>query len=153
MRMGGLLLIGLALASGCSTGITLTSAGAGVEHIQAADTPVGCNLLGDVAIGIPPDAARPRTEETMITLMRNKAGEQGATHVVVESSESRRTEGEAEAHWVGRGIAYACDEDAPSSRAPVEDRGAGGEETEEGASGGDEEDTEEDTEEDALDGL
>ena len=152
MRMGGLLLIGLALAaSGCSTGITLTSAGERVRHIQAADTPIGCNLLGDVAIGIPPDAARPRTEEAMITLMRNKAGEQGATHVVVESSESRRTEGEAEAHWVGRGIAYACDEDAPSSRAPVEDRGSGGEATEDddGASEGDDEGTEGD----ALDGL
>ena len=57
-------------------------------------------MLGDVSIGIPPDAARPRTEEQLVILMRNRAAESGATHVMVESREQRGTG--TEEHWAGR---------------------------------------------------
>lgn len=99
--------LAIAIATGCTTGIALTDRGSQVRRAADADLPPGCRLLGDVAIGIPPDAARPRTEEQLEMLMRNKAGEVGATHVIVEHSEDR---GE---HWVGRGRAYRCPETPP----------------------------------------
>ncbi|HJL19630.1 MAG TPA: hypothetical protein RMH99_28465 [Sandaracinaceae bacterium LLY-WYZ-13_1] len=114
--------LALALA-GCATGITLTDEGEDVRHVQLADMPTGCNLLGDVAIGIPPDAARPRTEEQLHTLMRNKAGELGGTHVIVESTDER-TGDTGEIYYAGRGVAYACPEAA--MEAPEEET-AGGE--------------------------
>jgi hypothetical protein len=74
------------LATGCATSIALTSGGTRVEHVQAADVPPGCNLLGDVPIGIPPDAARPRTEEQLVILMRNKTHEMGGNRVIIDTS-------------------------------------------------------------------
>ena len=62
---------------GCSTSIALTDAGSRVQHIPRTEIPAGCRLVGDVAIGIPPDAATPRTEEELSILMRNKAGQEG----------------------------------------------------------------------------
>ncbi len=113
----------IVIAAGCTTGIALTDRGAEVTRIADADIAPGCRLLGDVAIGIPPDAGRPRTEEQLEMLMRNKAGEVGATHVVVEQSEDR---GE---HWVGRGRAYRCPETPPptvsAATAGGEDEAAG----------------------------
>ena len=120
-RMKKALLVAVLLATGCSTGITLTSAGEGVRRVSAADAPPGCNLLGDVAIGIPPDAARPRTEEELVILMRNKAGLLGGNHVVVDSTDERRDEGATEPHWVGRGVAYACPDEATASNTPADD--------------------------------
>ncbi len=114
------------LVTGCATGITLTERGSHVQNVSQADAPFGCELLGDVGIGIPPDAARPRTEDQLLTLMRNKAGEIGATHVVMDSSE-RRTGAGGEIYFVGRGRAYACreqhDEAAPVVRTPPEESG------------------------------
>lgn len=107
---------------GCSGGIQLTERGTGVQQVTQAQMPGGCRLVGDVAIGLPPDAARPRTEEQLAMLMRNKAGEMGANYVVTETSE-QRTEGGTD-HWVGRGVAYTCDASAEPATAGGE---AGGE--------------------------
>lgn len=104
-------LFALVLATGCATGIALTGDGEDVRHVQLADMPTGCNLLGDVAIGIPPDAARPRTEEDLVILMRNKAGEMGGNHLVVESTSQGTGQG-GEPYFRGRGVAYACPDEA-----------------------------------------
>ena len=109
----------VALAAGCSTGIVLTDRGARVHDVSPTEVPGGCTMLGDVSIGIPPDAARPRTEEQLIILMRNRAAESGATHVMVESREQRATG--AEEHWAGRARGYRCpDEPARTSAAPAD---------------------------------
>jgi hypothetical protein len=79
-----------------------------VQEVTAANVPPGCRLLGDVSIGIPPDAGRPRTEEQLVMLMRNKAAELGGTHVLVESREQRTEAGQQ--HYVGRGVTYVCPE-------------------------------------------
>jgi len=97
------------LAVGCATSISLTTRGTRVQHVAAADVPIGCEVLGDVPIGIPPDAARPRTEDELIILMRNKTGELGGNYVMVDSSD-RRTGAAGETYWVGRGRAYHCPE-------------------------------------------
>lgn len=99
-------------AAGCSTGIVLTDRGARVHDVSPTEVPAGCTMLGDVSIGIPPDAARPRTEEQLVILMRNRAAESGATHVMVESRE-RRGSGVDE-HWVGRARGYRCPDQAPA---------------------------------------
>lgn len=126
--------LAIAIATGCTTGIALTDRGSQVTRAADADLPPGCRLLGDVAIGIPPDAARPRTEEQLEMLMRNKAGEVGATHVIVEHSEDR---GE---HWVGRGRAYRCPETPPPT---VSAASAGGQDEGEGETEAGEDETEE----------
>lgn len=117
------------IATGCSTTIMLTEPGSHVQNVSQADAPFGCELLGDVAIGIPPDAGRPRTEDQLVILMRNKAGEIGATHVVVDMHEQRTGNG-GEIYFVGRGRAYACsethDETTPVVSTPV-DQTEGGE--------------------------
>lgn len=146
-------LCALFAASGCTTAIALTEAGRGVSHIAGADTPGGCRLIGDVAIGVPPDAARPRTEGDLVILMRNKAAEIGASHVVLESS-TRRTDASSIEYYMGRGIAYACPPSADEGMGEgaadegaadegigdegigdegIGDEGAGGEETDEDA--------------------
>lgn len=127
-----LTILAVVVATGCTTGIALTDRGSHVTTVSSVDLPPGCRLLSDVAIGIPPDAARPRTEEQLVMLMRNKAGEIGGTHVLIEQSEAR---GEA---WVGRGRAYACPETEPPT---VSAASAGGEDeaSEDEASGEDEE--------------
>ncbi len=139
MRAVHLLALSAALSLGCSTTISLTSAGEGVRRVSAADAPTGCNLLGDVAIGIPPDAARPRTFEALIILMRNKAGLLGGNHVIVDSTDERRDEGATEPHWVGRGVAYACPIEATTASAPSEPS-AGGDDGAADAEGGSDED-------------
>lgn len=117
-------LTSILLLTACATGITLTGGGAQVEYVSRADMPVGCNLLGDVAIGIPPDAARPRTEEQLVILMRNKAAELGGTHVIIDSK-SQETAAAGEEYWRGRGVAYACPEDRGPD--PLHERTGGGE--------------------------
>ncbi len=42
------------LLAGCSTGISLTGGGASVRDVAPVDVPAGCEMLGDVSIGIPP---------------------------------------------------------------------------------------------------
>ncbi len=96
-------------ALGCNTAITLTDGGRLVHTAADADLPAGCTLIGDVAIGHPPDAARPPTQEDLVLLMRNKAADHGANYVVVDSKEER---GEVEKHWVGRARAYRCPDDS-----------------------------------------
>lgn len=65
-------------------------------------------MLGDTSIGIPPDAGRPGTEAELVILMRNRAAQMGATHLLVESRQ-RHDDGEGREHWTGRGRAYRCE--------------------------------------------
>jgi len=109
------------VAAGCSSAIALTDEGTRVRRVTDAEKPGGCRLLGDVSIGVPPDAARPRTEDELILLMRNKAGEAGGDHLVVDASEQRNATSERP-YWTGRGRAYAC----PEETAVPEEPGAGG---------------------------
>jgi hypothetical protein len=97
--------------AGCGPGISLTDRGSRVAYLPGNDLPEGCQLVGDVAIGIPPDAARPSTEDQLVILMRNKAGEYGASHVAMDQSERREGAGNR-IHYVGRGRAYTCREGA-----------------------------------------
>lgn len=109
-------------ASGCATGIVLTDRGANVQAVGATEVPAGCVMLGDASVGIPPDAGRPSTEEELVYLIRNKAGESGATHVLIESRE-RRGSGE-DVHYVGRARSYRCPASEPRT---VDAPQAGGE--------------------------
>ncbi len=119
--------IALALA-GCSTGVVLTDEGTQVQNVSDVDMPTGCNLLGDVRIGIPPDAAMPGSRDELAILLRNKAGAMGGTHVVLEQAEEReRSNGEPS--FRGRGRAYACPEE---TRGPPEETGGGEAPAEEG---------------------
>jgi hypothetical protein len=92
----------------CSTSIALTDRGTAVTQVGSTGMPDGCSLIGDVSIGLPPDAGRPGSEDELVILMRNKAGQLGGTHVLVESRQ-RHEDGGGEAHWSGRGRAYRCD--------------------------------------------
>lgn len=121
------MLLSVVLLAGCSTALQLTSEGEGVRHLSRADMPTSCNLLGDVAIGIPPDAARPRTEEELSILLRNKTGREGGNHVVTDMSEERQ-DSNGNPYWRGRGTAYACREQAGGAPDDGE-RSAGGEDT------------------------
>ncbi|MDQ3038048.1 MAG: hypothetical protein M3Y87_36980 [Myxococcota bacterium] len=124
------LVVAALLATACGPNIGLTERGTTVQRVERGGLPDGCRLVGDVAIGIPPDAGRPRTEEQLAMLMRNKAGELGANHVIVEFSEPRGTG--AGAHFVGSGTAYACDESAvrppPAEPAAADDETTSGDE-------------------------
>jgi len=111
--------------AGCSTAIQLTESGTAVHRITRADMPSGCNLLGDIAIGIPPDAARPRTEDELHILMRNKTGELGGNHLVVDSAQERE-DAAGNPYFRGRGIGYACPEPEP---APDDGASSGGEQS------------------------
>jgi hypothetical protein len=123
-----LFMLAALLFSACSTAIVLTDRGERVQQIQSADLPAGCRLLGDVSIGIPPDAARPRTEQELVYLMRNKAAERSATHVIVESSE-RQHDAATGDYYLGRGLAYTCPETREERpvQAPPEEETQGGE--------------------------
>jgi len=123
-RLGSALVLALV---GCTSGIQLTDRGTAVEPMTQAQMPGGCRLVGDVAIGLPPDAARPRTEEQLSMLMRNKAGEMGANRVITEMSEQRTDAGTD--HWVGRGVAYYCDPSAAPEPAAAPTETTGGEAT------------------------
>ena len=108
MTRSFVLVLGLVGASACSTAIALSDRGTTVTEVGTTGMPDGCSLIGDVSIGIPPDAGRPGTEAELVILMRNKAGQMGGTHVLVESR-TRRDDGGGREHWVGRGRAYRCD--------------------------------------------
>lgn len=105
--------------SACSTAITLTDRGSVVTEVGASGMPDGCTLIGDVSIGIPPDAGRPGTEAELVILMRNKAGQLGGSHVLVESRH-REDDGGGAGHWIGRGRAYWCEGGDGASTAPAE---------------------------------
>jgi hypothetical protein len=128
------------LCCACSAGISLTQRGTLVHHVERVDMPTGCNLLGDVSIGIPPDAARPHSQEELLILMRNKAGELGGNYVVVDQS-SNHPGNQGETIYSGRGIAYACPQQ-PRGRDPLTagapDEGSDGEEGGGGEGGGEE---------------
>ena len=124
--------LALSLVAACSTALTLTDEGRTVHEVSQADVPDGCRLMSNVVIGMPPDGARPRTDADLVILMRNKAGELGGSHVVIEFREQRGS-GDG-AYQVGRGTAYACPEGG--THAPDEGETAGGEEGgEEGGEG------------------
>ncbi len=135
-RLVVIVIAALFAASGCSTAIALTDKGQLVHVANDADLPMGCNLIGDIPIGLQADAARPRTEDELVILMRNKTGEQGGTHVVVDSKEQRGQTEEGR-RWVGRGRGYRC----PASTAQVTPSEEGDDDTvlEEETSGGEEE--------------
>jgi hypothetical protein len=105
---------------GCAHRIVLTAEGATVQTTDNADLALECRLLYDVSIGVPPDAARPRTEEQLLMLMRNKVGQSGGNVLVVDSTDAR-TEG-ASAYYVGRGRAYRCPEQGADTNGPGAER-------------------------------
>lgn len=111
---------------GCSTALQLTEEGSSVRHVTRADMPASCRLIGDVTIGIPPDAAQPHSEEELSILLRNKAGREGGNLVVTEMSE-RREDSTGEPYWRGRGSAYRCAEE-PTRPSDATETG-GGEDT------------------------
>ena len=92
---------------GCTTSISLTDEGTRVRHVMRGELPASCRVIGDIPIGIPPDAAQPPTEEDMIILMRNKAGAGGATHVIVDTS-SHENLPSGDRAYRGRGTSYRC---------------------------------------------
>lgn len=106
-----LLLLSLALGA-CSTALQLTDRGTLVTAVEGTEVPDGCTIIGDVGIGIPPDAGRPGTEEELVVLMRNKTAQMGGTHVVIEMRDRREDGGSV--HYVGRGRAYRCVEVRPA---------------------------------------
>ena len=113
MSSSRVLVLFLALALGaCSTALQLTDRGTLVSAVESSSIPDGCSIVGDVGIGIPPDAGRPSTEEELIILMRNKTGLMNGTHLVVEMRDRREDGGSV--HYVGRGRAYRCVEVVPA---------------------------------------
>jgi hypothetical protein len=103
----------------CSTALTLTDRGTTVTEVGSTGMPDGCSLIGDVSIGVPPDAGRPDSEAELAILMRNKAGQLGGTHVLIESRQ-RHDDGGGREHWTGHGRAYRCDPtQAPTPSEPA----------------------------------
>lgn len=129
----------MVLLAACSSAIVLTDEGQTVRRVTDAEKPGGCSLLGDVAIGVPPDAARPRTEDELVMLMRNKAGEADGTHLVVDSTEQRDAQTERP-YWIGRGRAYRCPEETTPPETPAPAATEGGEEPAGEAEGAEERD-------------
>jgi len=125
MRRGTITLaVALGLAAACTTGIQLTDKGEKTRELSMADMPSGCRLVGDVTIGLPPDAGRPPTRDDLVKLMRNRAGQNGGNVVVVDFAEERNPNDEDARHWVGRGRAYTCpepEEESTGGDAPMED--------------------------------
>ncbi|MBO6938470.1 MAG: hypothetical protein JJ863_26110 [Deltaproteobacteria bacterium] len=121
------LAVALGLAAACTTGIQLTDKGERTRELSMTDLPGGCRLIGDVTIGLPPDAGRPPTREDLIKLMRNRAGQNGGNVVVVDFVEERNADDEDARHFVGRARSYLCPEEEESSGndAPMEDDDAG----------------------------
>lgn len=114
-------ILAVLLLGACSTAISLTDRGTAVSEVGATGLPDACTMLGDVSIGIPPDAGHPGTEAELVILMRNKAGQMGGTHVLIESRHEEH-DGPESSHWVGRGRAYRCDPSAsppPAEPAPT----------------------------------
>jgi hypothetical protein len=119
-RLAVIIVTALFAATGCSTAIALTDKGRLVHVSSDAELPMGCNLIGDIPIGLEADAARPRTEDELVILMRNKAGAQGGTHVIVDSKD-QRGETEEGRRWVGRGRGYNCPPSTADVTGPSED--------------------------------
>jgi hypothetical protein len=118
------LTVALGLAAACTTGIQLTDKGEKTRELSMTDMPSGCRLIGDVTIGLPPDAGRAPTREDLIKLMRNRAGQNGGNVVVVDFAEERNPNDEDARHWVGRARSYRCPEPEEGSSggdAPMED--------------------------------
>ncbi len=124
-----LLLFGL---GGCTSSISLTANGRGVNEVPQPDLPATCRLIGDVPVGISPDAATPPSRDDLVVLMRNKAGELGGDHVVIDFAEERGEE--PRIRWAGRGRAYNC-RDRGSTVPEEEPATSGGDLGDEGASG------------------
>lgn len=99
--------VGAMFALGCGHELALTSAGTRVQHVDRAHLPDGCRVVGDVSIGIPPDAAVANSEAELSILMRNKAADMGADHIVIERTEPRPQAGGV-THYIGSGVAYTC---------------------------------------------
>ena len=104
-----LLLLGLSLLTfvGCAHTFALTSEGTRVQLVEHSALPDGCRVIGDVSIGIPPDASVANSEAELAILFRNKAAEMGADHVVVEQTEQRPGSDGID-HYVGSASAYGC---------------------------------------------
>jgi len=117
--------VSAALAIGCATSIVLTGGGTAVQKVDRAQLPDGCRVVGDVSIGVPPDAAHPETEADLFILMRNKAAEMGADHIVVERSELRPESG-GRGHYVGSASAYVCGATSGGEHAAPHDPDEGG---------------------------
>ena len=132
MRAHNLLALCVLLVAGCSAQISLTDPGRLVRRVESMDVPVGCRIVGDVNIGTPPDAARPPTEEDLVTLMRNRAGENGGNVLVVETQD-RRTGAADEVYYVGRGRSYRCPPESSGDSSPSEGDATDGLPAEEGA--------------------
>ncbi len=118
------LAVALGLAAACTTGIQLTDKGERTRELAMTDLPDGCRLIGDVTIGLPPDAGRPPTREDLIKLMRNRAGQNGGNVVVVDFVEERNPNDEDARHFVGRARSYLCpepEEESAGGDAPIED--------------------------------
>ena len=108
MRIGQLaVVLSMTVLVGCAHQFALTAGGAAVQRVDRTHLPDGCRVVGDVSIGIPPDAAVAATEAELEILMRNKAAGMGADHIVVEQSELRPG-ADGVGHYVGSGSAYVC---------------------------------------------
>lgn len=114
--------------AGCSTTIQLTAEGELVRVVSDAEIPGGCNLLGDVAVGIPPDAAQPPTRDELVSLLRNKAALNGATHLAVDQAQEHTGEA-GMVWWRGRARGYACPAGASSDAAASSGGEASGDST------------------------
>ena len=107
IRRLSLLVLSLTILAGCAHQFALTTGGTNVKLIERSQLPDGCRVIADVSIGIPPDASVANTEAELRILMRNKAADMGATHVVVEQTEQRPGPDGID-HYVGSASAYGC---------------------------------------------
>ncbi len=108
MRIGHIVVgVLAALAMGCGHELALTTGGTHVQRVERPQLPDSCRVVGDVSIGIPPDAAIARSEAELTILMRNKAADMGADHIVVERSEARPGAGGV-TNYIGSASAYNC---------------------------------------------
>jgi hypothetical protein len=107
-------LLGLSvlLLTGCAHQFALTTGGTSVQLVEHGQLPDGCRVIADVSIGVPPDASVAATEAELAILMRNKAADMGADHLVIERSERRPGPNGVDS-FVGSARAYACHAVAP----------------------------------------
>lgn len=107
MRRQFLLGLSVMLVAGCAHQFALTTGGTSVKLVERSQLPDGCRVIADVSIGIPPAAEIAATEDELRILMRNKAADVGADHLVIERTE-RLPGAEGADHFVGSASAYAC---------------------------------------------
>lgn len=114
-------LIGLSVTflAGCAHQFALTTGGASVQLVEHAQLPDGCRVIAEVSIGVPPDASVAATEAELAILMRNKAADMGADHLVVERTERRPGPNGVDS-FVGSTSAYACHAVAPGGESATE---------------------------------